>query len=75
LSSHPITVTVDVPVSTGITVAVVASGARPADRAAPTTLAGKIGVVVTDLAPRVWDVYAKVTSTPETRSSTAEASE
>lgn len=64
---QPITVTVDgVEVLTGVTVAVVASGVRPVTYTAPTTLAGKIGVMVTGMALGIYDVWAKVASSPET---------
>ena len=62
----PITITVDgTPVTTGITVALVGNGARPSVWVAPTTLNGKIGVMLTGLAPGLYNVWAKITSSPE----------
>lgn len=64
---QPITITVDgTPVTTGVTVALVAHGTRPSVWLAPTTLDGKIGVMLTGLTPGLYDVWAKVTSSPET---------
>ena len=63
----PITITVDgTPVTTGVTVALVANGTRPTTWVTPTTLAGKIGVMLTGLTPGLYNVWAKVTSSPET---------
>ena len=63
----PITITVDgTPVTTGITVALVANGTRPSEWVTPTTLAGKIGVMLTGLTPGLYNIWAKVTSSPET---------
>jgi hypothetical protein len=62
-----ITVTVDgVEVLTGITVCIVAHGARPVSFVTPTTLSGKLGVMLTGLTPGTYDIYAKIVSAPET---------
>lgn len=62
----PVTVKVGgVEVLTGVTIAVVPSGARPTQFDTPTTLAGKIGVMITDLTPGDYIVFAKVASSPE----------
>ena len=64
---QPITITVDgTPVTTGVTVALVANGTRPSVWVAPTTLAGKIGVMLTGLTPGLYSVFAKIASSPET---------
>ena len=64
---QPVTVTVDgVSVTTGVTFAVVPSSVRPTVWVAPTTLAGKIGVMVTGMAIGIYDVWAKIASAPET---------
>jgi len=64
---QPITITVDgTPVTTGVTVALVANGTRPSEWVAPTTLAGKIGVMLTGLTPGLYNVWAKISSSPET---------
>jgi hypothetical protein len=52
-------------VTTGVQLAVVPSGQRPDTWADPTSLDGKIGVMVDGLAVGYWHVWAKVTSTPE----------
>jgi hypothetical protein len=63
----PVPVTVDgALVTTGVTLAVVAKGERPVTFATPLTLNGKIGVLLTGMAPGFWDVYAKVSSSSET---------
>ena len=63
----PITVKVDgVEVLTGVTVSVVAAGVRPTVWVAPTTLDGKIGVMVTGMTAGLYDIWAKVVSSPET---------
>ena len=63
----PVTVTVDgAAVTTGVTFAVVTLGTRPTTFVAPTTLGGKIGVMVGGYAAGYWQVFAKVVSSPET---------
>jgi uncharacterized lipoprotein YajG len=63
----PITVKVDgVEVLTGVTVSIVAAGVRPTVWVAPTTLDGKIGVMVTGMTVGAYNVWAKVVSSPET---------
>lgn len=63
----PVTVTVDgVEVTTGVTFSVVIDGTRPTVWTAPTTLNGKIGVLVSGLAVGAYHVFAKITSSPET---------
>jgi len=54
-----------VEVLTDVTLCVVASGTRPTEFVAPATLNGKIGVLITGLAPAYYAVWAKVTSDPE----------
>ena len=64
---QPVTVTIDgTPVTTGVTFAVVPAGTRPITFVTPTTLAGKIGVMITGMTVGNWNVWAKVTSSPET---------
>jgi hypothetical protein len=64
---QPVTVTVDgTPVITGVTFALPANRERPTTWIAPTTLGGKIGVMLTGLTPGLYDIYAKVVSSPET---------
>lgn len=64
---QPVTVTVDgAPVTTGVQFAVVESGARPTSWTTPVTLGGKIGVMVENLDPGTWHVWAQITSDPET---------
>ena len=63
---QPVTVTVDgVAVTTGVEFCVVSAGARPGTWAAPTTIGGKIGVMITGLAPGMYEVWAQITSNPE----------
>jgi len=63
----PVTITVDgTPVTTGVTFAVVANDTRPSTWVAPTTLDGKIGVMLTGLTPGLYKVWGKVVSSPET---------
>lgn len=63
----PVTVRVDgVTVTTDVEFSVVAAGARPGTFAAPTSLDGSIGVMVTGLDPGTYTVWAQVTSAPET---------
>ena len=62
-----VTVTVDgAVVTTGVTFCVVPDQARPVTFITATSLSGKIGVMVTGLAPGNWRVFAKVASSPET---------
>ena len=64
---QPITITVDgAPVTTGVTVAIAANGTRPSEWVTPTTLAGKIGVMLTGLTPGLYNIWAKIASSPET---------
>lgn len=64
---QPVTITVDGTVTTaGVTFCVAPNGTRPATFVAPTTVNGKIGVMVTGLQPGIYRVWAKVTSNPET---------
>lgn len=66
---QPITVTVNgTAVTTDVDFAVVASSARPlvADWVAAYTLEGKIGVLIDTMDPGTYEVWARVTSFPET---------
>ena len=61
-----VTVTVDgAVVTTGLQLCVVPHASRPTGWAAPTALAGKIGVMVEGLTPGLYDIWAQVTSSPE----------
>jgi len=63
---QPVTVTVDgTPVTTGVQFCITAHGGRPVTWVAPTTLDGKIGVMVTGLTPGLYDIWAQITSSPE----------
>lgn len=63
----PVTVTVDgVQVTQGVEFAVVLGQARPTTWAAPTTLDGQIGVLISGLTPGSWVIYARVSASPET---------
>jgi hypothetical protein len=63
---QPVTVTVDgVAVTTGVQLCTVPNGSRPTGWAAPTALSGKIGVMVTGLAPGLYGIWAQITSSPE----------
>ena len=63
---QPVTVLVDdVAVTTGVEFCVAASGSRPVTWIAPVTLSSRIGVMVEDLTPGDWTVWARVTSSPE----------
>ena len=63
---QPVTVTVNgTPVTTGVTLAITPNGTRPLAYVAPTTVDGKIGVMVQGLTHGLYDVWAKVNSTPE----------
>jgi len=62
----PITVTVDgTEVLTGIEVCVALNGTRPNVWVAPTTLAGKIGVMIDGMTPGLYSIWARITSSPE----------
>lgn len=66
---QPVTVTVDgVAVTTGVQFAIVnrEAGTRPTTWTAAVALSGEIGVMITGLTPGFWEVYAQITSTPET---------
>ena len=64
---QPVTVTVDGDVvADGVTFAITPNGTRPLVYAAPTTVDGKIGVMIQGLTPGLYSVWAKVASTPET---------
>jgi len=64
---QPVTVTVDgEAVTDGVTFAITPNGARPLAYVAPTTVDGKIGVMIQGLTPGMYRVWAKVVSTPET---------
>ncbi|MDF9748644.1 hypothetical protein M2428_000074 [Arthrobacter sp. ES3-54] len=63
---QPVTVTVDgAVVTTGVTFAITPHSDRPVTYIAPTTVAGKTGVMVQGLTPGLHAVWAKVASTPE----------
>jgi len=63
---QPVTVTVDgAPVTTGVQFCITSHGLRPVTWVAPTTLDGKIGVMVTGFTPGLYDVWAQITSSPE----------
>jgi len=63
---QPVTVTVNgAPVTTGVTFAITRNGTRPLAYTAPTTVDGNIGVMVQGLTHGLYDVWAKVNSTPE----------
>ena len=63
---QPVTVTVNgALITTGVTFSVVAGDLRPTTWIAPTTLDGKIGIMITGLTPGIYQIYAKVVSTPE----------
>jgi hypothetical protein len=68
---QPITVTktisgVTTEITTGVTVAITAKGTRPTTWAAPTTLDGKIGVMLTGLTPGLWTIWSRTADSPET---------
>ena len=65
---QPINITVDgTPVLTGVQVAVVPAGVRPAAWTTPTTLAGKLGVMLTGLTLGLYDIWVQVNGyAPET---------
>ena len=64
---QPVQVKVDgEAVTTGVELALALGSARPVDWQTPTTLDGKIGVMVTGLDVGTWHVWARVTSAPET---------
>ena len=54
-------------ITTGVQFGVTALGARPPSSwISPTILSGKIGIMVSGYAAGTWQVWAKVTSAPET---------
>ena len=62
----PVTITVDGVVATSnVTFCLTPEGVRPVTFATPASVAGKTGIMVSGLAPGVYRVWAKVTSTPE----------
>lgn len=62
-----VTVTVDgVIVTSGVQFAVAPAGTRPVNWANPATLNNEIGVMVENLTPGRWHVWAQISSTPET---------
>jgi hypothetical protein len=64
---QPVNVTVDgAAVTSGVTFAITPNGQRPTTYTAPTTIGGQTGVMVQDLQPGIYQVWAKITSTPET---------
>jgi hypothetical protein len=64
---QPVTITLNgVAVITGVTFSVVKGSLRPGTFVAPTTLNGKIGVMVTGLTAGTYHVWAQITSSPET---------
>lgn len=63
----PVTVTVDgVAVTVGVEFAVVKDGERPTSWSTPTSLDGKIGVLISGLTSGQWDIYARIAASPET---------
>jgi len=63
----PITIAIDgVPVTTGVEVLIGINGSRPSEWVTPTTLNGKIGVMIDGLAPGLYNIWAKISSSPET---------
>lgn len=63
---QPIVITKDgVPVTTGVVTAIVAHGTRPTTWTAATVLGLEIGVMISGLTPGTYDVYAKITDSPE----------
>jgi len=65
---QPFTLAVDgVNVLTGVEICLVPSGTRPTGWAAPITIGGKLGVLVSGFAVGIWDLWGRVTnSAPET---------
>ena len=51
---------VETKVTTGVTLCTVPAGARSSGFTQPTTLDGDIGVMLTGLAPGLWDIWATV---------------
>lgn len=63
----PVTVTVNGSVVTaGVEFAVVQDGARPSTWSAATSLSGSIGVLISGLTPGQWNIWARVSASPET---------
>lgn len=66
LEFQPVTVTVDgVAVTANVEHCVTPNGVRPATWIAPVTVSGKQGVMVQALTPGFYDVWVRVTSSPE----------
>lgn len=64
---QPVTVAINgLSVLVGIQFALTSGTARPTTWANPATVSGKIGVMITGLAPGIWTVWAKVVYSPET---------
>jgi len=62
-----VTITVNgAPVTTGVTICLTPHNTRPVTWVAPTTLNGAIGVMLTGLTPGYYDIWAKISSSPET---------
>lgn len=55
----------DVVITTGISTALVAHGARPTVWTAATVLGLEVGVMLTGLTPGTYDIYAKIVDVPE----------
>ena len=63
---QPVTVALNgVSTTSGVMFCVVKGSARPTTFITPTTLGGKIGVMVTGLTPGTYHVWAQITSNPE----------
>jgi hypothetical protein len=63
---QPVAVTLNgAPVTAGVTFAIVGPGVRPTTFSAPTTIGGQIGVMVQNLAPGGYYIWARVASSPE----------
>ena len=55
-----------VPITTGVSFAIVPDGARPVTFTPAVVLSGKIGITIVGLTPGNYRVFAKVASSPET---------
>ncbi len=63
---QPVTVIRDgVPVTEGLTFAIVPDETRPTTFIAPAQIGEKLGVMITGLAPGTYRIYAQLTATPE----------
>jgi hypothetical protein len=63
---QPVTVTRDgIAVTTGLSFAIVADGARPTTFTAATILGGKAGVMVSGLARGTYRIFAQLDASPE----------